>query len=152
MSKASDLRAGRTFGRWLLVGHLGNGGNGEVWKATNGHGQVGAIKFLHKRHLVNPRRYRRFKHQVEALKACNDIGGVLPLWDYRLPDYPDAGLPWFIAPLATQADKALGSNPTIAQVVDARGSFANTLATMDSRGISHRDIKPANLLITSLIG
>jgi Protein kinase domain len=145
MSKATDLRAGRTFGRWLLVARLGNGGNGEVWKATDDNGQVGAIKFLQKRHLANPRRYSRFKHEVKALEACNDIGGVLPLWDYNLPDYPDAGLPWFVAPLANQADKALGMNPTIAEVVDACGCFANTLATMHSRGISHRDIKPANL-------
>jgi hypothetical protein len=86
---------GRQFGGWTVESHIGSGGNGDVYRAVRDL-EPGAIKFPRKESWVG-QRYERFRSEVEAMKRCIDIPGVLPLFDTNCPDVPsDENPPWFV--------------------------------------------------------
>jgi serine/threonine protein kinase len=86
----------------------------------------------------------RFRNEIDFLISQADRSGVLPLLDRHLPD--DQALPsWYVMPLAIPMTQALGALPDLANVVQAMGQIAKTLARLAAEDISHRDIKPDNL-------
>lgn len=122
---------------WIQGRRLGKGGNGEVFQVER-HGVVGALKRLSQRGQL---RVARFRDEVEAMRRCADIPGVLPVLDADL----GSDTPWFVMALATPIEKALAEAKSLRQVVEAVGAIATTLAAMHARGFSHRDVKPDNL-------
>ena len=135
------------YKNWKLIKNLdnGKGGNGLVWKVTNGD-QVAAIKFLQSRHFGNSKRVARFKDEIQTMNDCSDIEGVLPLIDFDIPDTIDFANPiWFVSELAVPLEKILNEETNLEKIVDACHSFSVTLEKLHQRGISHRDIKPDNL-------
>lgn len=134
-------RIGDRVGSWLLHQRLGKGGNGEVFRATNGPTEV-ALKLLH-RHRWNPEGLARFRDELGSLQQCQDLPGVVRLIDSNVPTDPsDAAPPWLamalVAPLSSEGRNLRG-------VVSLIRDVARTLAEMHARGLSHRDIKPSNL-------
>ncbi len=135
-------RGVREVNGWRLGKLLGRGGNGEVFHAVK-EDVVGAMKLLGQRNLT-PAGVARFRDEVEAMRQCADIPGVLPVLDADL-EPPNGTQPWFVMGLARPIDKELSNGATLKKVVEAIGSIASVLQAMHARGISHRDIKPANL-------
>jgi serine/threonine protein kinase len=143
---AKTAKAPRQVGGWTLVEQLGRGGNGTVFKATRG-AMIGAIKVLNERPW-NALRIARFQDEVEAMKRCTDIPGVLPVLDAFIPSLPSRDAPpWFVMGLASPIVVALGDKASLRNVVEAVRDIAHTLGLMHKRGISHRDIKPENLFL-----
>lgn len=123
---------------WSLGKALGKGGNGEVREVTK-NGKSGALKFPH----PNSKKLRliRFKDEVQAMRKCSDITGVLPIYDECL----EGSNPWFIMALATPIRDALKDNTQLGGIVSAMCGIAKVLEDMHARGVTHRDIKPENL-------
>lgn len=123
---------------------IGWGGNGQVWRGRSVDGDV-AIKFLEREGAVAR---QRFAAEVEAMKRCADVDGVLHVLADQQPietGTPDGHLPpWFAMPIAVPAAEVLHT-ASVADVVDAVLAWARTLVVLHERGISHRDIKPPNL-------
>ena len=141
------LAAGQRLGPYEIVGTLGRGGMGEVYRAHDRRlGRDVAIKILPPSVADNPARRARFEREAQALSqlshphicAIYDVGDadglaylVMELVDgesleQRLRLGP---LPWKMAlPWAIQ----------IAAAIDAA----------HRRGIVHRDLKPANVMIS----
>lgn len=133
------------IGGWNVCRALGKGGNGQVYLVKKGDA-VGALKQLSP--TVNrPERIARFHDEVQAMRACADIPGVLPILDADL-DPPPGQRPWFVMDLAEPLEKALSSEPSLPRVVEAVRDIAVVLRNMHARGYSHRDIKPDNLFFT----
>jgi serine/threonine protein kinase len=142
MSK--DNWKGKKFKGWTVHKRLGAGGNGVVHRATR-EDQEGAIKIL-KSDLWTGKGYKRFAHEIEGMRLCEGIPGVIPLLDFNAPEKPsDTDPPWIVMGLAIPLTKALGKKPKLEQVVEACLEIAETLAAMHDVGSSHRDIKPENL-------
>jgi hypothetical protein len=143
----AGIRAGQRYGQWMIVGEepLGTGGNGQVWRAKAGDGQVGAIKVLSAGGGAS-RRYRlgRFSDEIAFLAAHPSTPGILPLLDSHISSNPDE-VPWYVMPIAGPIRAALGSDPDPVVVVGAVAEIAATLASLADEGVAHRDIKPENL-------
>lgn len=134
-------KKGSTFGRWTLVRSLDQ--RRHVWEARSDEGEQGAIKFLRER---GRNFQQRFRDEIRGMRACQDIGGVLPLLDENLPEQPTEDDPiWMVSALAEPLDKKFEALD-LPGAVELCLSLANTLSAMkNAHGISHRDIKPANI-------
>jgi serine/threonine protein kinase len=140
----TKFMTGGQFNGWTVESYIASGGNGDVYRASRAT-QTGAIKFLQER-LWTGARYERFRSEVEAMRRCSDVPGVLPLFDVSCPDAPNAeNPPWFVMCLAEPLQGALGTGATLRDVISACADIAETLAAIHERGFSHRDIKPGNL-------
>ena len=134
------MSAHANLGKWTIGERLGRGGNGLVHLARSGS-ITGAIKLLAK-----PDRVARFRDEVEGMRRLSNVEGVLPVLDSHVPDRPTKSEPaWFVMPLATPLQDALGPEPELVTVIEAVREIASVLAVVHSRGFSHRDIKPDNL-------
>jgi serine/threonine protein kinase len=129
---------------WALKTLLGQGGNGEVWRAEQ-DGQTAALKLLN---VQNPKHaaYKRFRSEAEFHRGY-EHAGVLPLIDASVPErLPKGRFAWLAMPEANVAGEALDGAPLVT-VVEAVASFAETLADLGTMGVSHRDVKPDNLFL-----
>lgn len=126
------LTAGDKLGPYEILGPLGSGGMGEVWKARDTRlNRLVAIKTSQSRFS------ERFEHEAHAIAALNhphichlyDVGP-----DYLVMEYIE-GQP-LRGPLPVPQALKFG-----AQICDA-------LDAAHKKGITHRDLKPANILVT----
>ncbi len=143
--KKGSFRTGQAFGQWKLVKRIGMGGNGEVWSAQknkNNENNIYAIKLLKK---IQTKSYLRFIDEINILLQIKDIGGILPIIDYYLPQKKIRNvIPWYVMHLAIQIDNYL-KKEIPEKIIEATISYAKTLKKLHHRNIFHRDIKPANL-------
>ena len=100
---------------------LGGGGNGDVFRAEK-DGRVGALKLLkiNLKKLKSPgiqKRVDRFRDEVEALKNCADIPGVIPVFEADTAPRPNQR-PWLVMGLAIPLAEQLGKSPSLRDVFD----------------------------------
>ena len=139
--------AGDRIGRFELLGCLGIGGMGEVYRAHDPHLQRDvAIKLLPAAFSRDPDRQRRFEQEARATGSLNHPN-ILAVHDVGVHE----GATWIVAELL--------EGETLRQRMDARPlpprtaidyaiQIANGLAAAHEHDIAHRDIKPANLFVT----
>jgi eukaryotic-like serine/threonine-protein kinase len=141
-----SLSEGTSLGPYSIVSPLGEGGMGEVYRATDSRlkRQV-AIKILPSGVAADPDRLARFQREAEVLASLNhphiasvygleDAGGVKALV-MELVEGP------------TLADRiAQGPLPPDEALPIAR-QIAVALGAAHERGIIHRDLKPANIKV-----
>ena len=134
-------------GRYRVIGLLGRGGMGEVYRATDlTLGQSVALKFLPDEAAGNERLLERFHNEVRIARQVShanvcrvyDIGEAdgLPFMSMEYVDGEDlAGLLQRIGRLSN--DKAL----------EIARKLCAGLAAAHERGIIHRDLKPQNIML-----
>jgi len=141
-----SLTPGTRLGVYDITAHIGEGGMGQVYRATDTKlkRQV-AIKILPPALAANPDRLARFQREAEVLASLNHphIAGIYGLEEsdgvfalvMELVDGED--LSQRIARGAIPIDEAL---PIAKQIADA-------LEAAHEQGIIHRDLKPANIKV-----
>ncbi|MGK2851110.1 MAG: protein kinase domain-containing protein [Candidatus Limnocylindrales bacterium] len=140
------MTEGRSIGPWEISEKLGEGGNADVFRATDAQGREVALKVIH---AVKAQKepYRRFIREIEVLRRLKDAKGILPLIDAYLPEAPSKDdRPWLAMPVAIPIADALRGQPLEA-VVEAVAAIAAALAWLHEQDLGHRDIKPGNLYI-----
>ena len=134
-------------GRYRIVGLLGAGGMGEVYRADDLKlGQTVALKFLPERLADDPKRLEyfhnevRFARQVSHPNVCRvyDIGEV-DGQQFLSMEYVDG------EDLATLI-RRIGRLPPDKGIQIARQLSAGLAAAHD-KGVLHRDLKPANVML-----
>jgi len=134
-------------GRYRIIGLLGRGGMGEVYRATDlTLGQSVALKFLPEEASRNPRLLERFHGEVRVARLVShpnvcrvyDIGEVegMPYISMEYVDGED------LATLLTR----IGRLPADKALETAR-KLCSGLAAAHDRGVIHRDLKPQNIMI-----
>src|SRR5579871_163695 len=134
-------------GRYRVIGLLGRGGMGEVYRATDlTLGQSVALKFLPEEASRNPRLLERFHGEVRVARLVShpnvcrvyDIGEIagMPFISMEYVDSED------LADLLTR----IGRLPADKALETARKLCAGLSAAHD-RGVIHRDLKPQNIMI-----
>ncbi|MBL8609243.1 MAG: protein kinase [Myxococcales bacterium] len=146
------LPFGGRIGRYTLVGRIGKGGMGVVYKARDEtlHRDV-ALKMVPIGEDLEPmthsERVARFLREARAVAALRHPG-IVELHDVGEHE----GIPYAVLELvagATLRDMTdAGARPPLAQKLRYLLEIANILDFAHARGFLHRDIKPENVMIT----
>ncbi len=138
------LAAGTRIGSYEIVGSLGAGGMGEVYRAKDpALGREVAIKVLPDAFANDSDRLARFEREAKALAALNhpNIAQV-----YGFEKSP-AALVMELLEGRTLRD-VLSEGPLPARkAIDAGAQLARGLAAAHDRGLIHRDLKPENVFV-----
>ena len=141
------LNSGTKLGPYEVIGLVGAGGMGEVYRARDARlGREVAIKILSESFSRDPERLRRFEQEARAVAALNHPN-ILGLYDIGSQD----GNPYLVSELleGQSLREILKSGPVSSRKAgDYAVQIASGLAAAHEKGIVHRDLKPENLFIT----
>ena len=145
-----DSLIGRKLdGRYEVLGRLGEGGVGVVYRARQVHlGREVAIKVLHQDAAAIPEWRRRFEREAQALSALAHPN-VVPVTDSGI----DSGVPFLVMELLqgkTLADLLKEGPLPLWRALDIARQLLRGLAFAHGKGIVHRDLKPANVFLQEL--
>lgn len=127
------------FGRFLLLGRLGAGGAGEVWKAWQRDlGRLVALKMLIGRSERELERFRREARAAGALAHPN-IAAIYEVGEA-------GGQPYLAMQLVAGQDLSHVKLPLSKAIALARDA-SEAVHYAHQKGIVHRDLKPQNLMI-----
>jgi serine/threonine protein kinase len=142
------LRAGERLGPYEILGGLGAGGMGEVYRARDGRlGRFVAIKVLPSTFSADPSRRHRFEHEARAAGQLNHPN-VLVVYD--VGDHE--GAPYLVTELLegeTLRERLQAGALAVRKAADCALQVARGLAAAHDKGIVHRDLKPENLFLTN---
>jgi hypothetical protein len=141
------LRAGERLGPYEILGGLGAGGMGEVYRARDTRlGRSVAVKVLRSDAACDPDRLRRLEQEARAAGSLSHPN-VLVLYDVGT----HAGSPYLVTELLegeTLRQRLDGGALAVRKAVDYGLQVARGLAAAHEHGVVHRDLKPENLFLT----
>jgi TolB-like protein len=140
------LDIGTRIGPYLVTGHLGSGGMGEVYRARDtALDRDVAIKALPPNVLGDRARLSRFEREARLLASLNhpNIATLHGLQQY-------GGEPCLVMELVegVSLEELIRSGPLVLQeAVRIGGQIAEALEAAHEKGIVHRDLKPSNVMV-----
>jgi serine/threonine protein kinase/Tol biopolymer transport system component len=143
-----SLASGTRLGPYEITSKLGEGGMGEVYRATDSRlGREVAIKVLPESVAQDPERLARFEREAKILASLNhnniatihgiEEGGSALALVMELVEGP------------TLADRLAQGPMPLDEALPVARQIAEGLEYAHERGIIHRDLKPANIKLTS---
>jgi TolB-like protein/Flp pilus assembly protein TadD len=141
------LAAGTKLGSYQIVGPLGSGGMGEVYRARDSKLERDvAIKVLPQTVANDPDALARFEREAKAVAALSHPN-ILAIHDFGTQD----GTTYAVTELLegeTLRGRLDGAAVIQRQAIDWALQIAKGLSAAHSRGVVHRDLKPENVFVT----
>ena len=142
-----SLVAGQSLGPYAIIGPLGSGGMGEVYRArdTRLHRDV-AIKIVPRSLAEKPQALARFERESRAIAALSHPN-ILTIYDVGQSD----GHPYAVMELLdgdTLGTRIAHGPLPVRKAVDIAAQMARGLAAAHDKHIAHRDLKPENVFLT----
>jgi serine/threonine protein kinase/tetratricopeptide (TPR) repeat protein len=144
------LSSGDRLGRYEILGPLGAGGMGEVYRAHDGRlDRDVAIKVLPQEVASDPDRLQRFEREAKAVAALSHPN-ILEIFDFDTQGDVSYSVTELLEGETLQEilHKERGSLPW-QRVQDIGAAVANGLSAAHEKGVVHRDIKPSNMFMCS---
>src|SRR5688572_22685743 len=144
-----SLAQGARVGPYEVVGKLGAGGMGEVYRARDARlDRDVAIKLLPELFAQDPERLARFEREAKTLAALNhpNIAAI-----YGIEEDPGAGGRYLRALILelvegpTLADRIAAGPLRLDEALPIARQIAEALDAAHEKGVVHRDLKPANI-------
>lgn len=136
---------GKKYGPYEILGHLGGGGMGFVYRAWDArlHREV-AIKLLHSEYTM-PGMRERFLREARAASALNHPN-ICTIFDIGEQN----GEPYLVMELLegqTLKDVIDHRTMQLDEILCCAREVAEALGAAHAKGVIHRDIKPANIFL-----
>jgi serine/threonine protein kinase len=136
------------FGRYQLLGLIGEGGTGQVFKARDtAILQDVAIKVLPTELTSQPGYREQFRREAHAAAQLTE-SHIIPIFD----TFEEDGRLFLVMPIIDGIDLASllhrdgpMSPPRAVRMIE---QLAGALDAAHAQGLVHRDVKPSNVLIT----
>ena len=139
---------GKTLSHYEIVGQLGAGGMGVVYRARDTLLQRDvALKVLPADAMADESRQRRFLQEARAASALNHPH-IVTIYDVIHEDGVYAIVMELIEGTSLEALIERGPVPVQRALAIAR-QIADALGVAHAAGIVHRDLKPANVIVTT---
>jgi serine/threonine-protein kinase len=138
---------GTQLAHYKITGHIGTGGMGEVYQATDSKlGRSVAIKLLPEEFTHDPDRSARFEREARVLASLNhpNIAAIYGIEESGRRKFSVMEL----VGGETLEQKIKRGEVPIDVALDIMKEIAHGLEAAHERGIIHRDLKPANVKIT----
>ena len=139
--------SGTKLGPYEILGQLGAGGMGEVYRARDTRlGREVALKVLPESFARDADRLRRFEQEARSVAALNhpNLLAIHDIGEYN-------GSPFIVSELLEGRSLRSELNegpPASRKVTDYAAQIAQGLAAAHEKNIVHRDLKPDNIFIT----
>lgn len=144
----ASLSVGARVGRFEIVGPVGAGGMGDVYRARDPQlGRDVAIKILPAPFSTDRERQKRFEREARAAASLNHPN-VVAVYDAGVDD----GIAFIVTELldGSTLRQCLNRQPlSPGAAIEYAIQIASGLAAGHERGIVHRDVKPDNLFVTT---
>jgi len=139
---------GKTLSNFQVTDKLGEGGMGEVYRATDTKlGREVAIKVLPESMIEEPERLARFEREAKVLAAL-DHSSIAAIYGLEEVD----GRQLLIMQLAegeTLQERIARGPVPLEQALPIALQIAEAMEAAHEKGIIHRDLKPANVKVTA---
>ena len=142
------LSSGTKLGPYEIVGPLGAGGMGEVYRAHDTRlDRTVAIKILPPQVATDPVRKQRFEREAKAISSLNHPN-ICTLHDIGSQDGVDYLVMECVEGETLAKRLAKGAMP-LEQVLKYGAQIADALDKAHRAWIVHRDLKPENIMLTA---
>ena len=142
-----EIEPGTRVGRYELHVLIGEGGMGQVYRATDPTlGRDVAIKILPSELATAAERLYRFEQEARSASALNHPN-ILAIYDVGTHD----GAPYIVSELLegeTLRERLRSGSIPLKKAIDYAVQIVKGLSAAHAKGIIHRDLKPENLFIT----
>jgi eukaryotic-like serine/threonine-protein kinase len=139
-----SLAIGTTIAHYRVLGQLGSGGMGDVYRAHDSKlNRDVAIKVLRGQWTTDEDRLVRFRREAQLLASLNhpNIGQI-----YGLEEFDGTcALVMELVDGPTLADQIVGHPLPLVEALQIASKIAEALETAHHQGIIHRDLKPSNI-------
>src|SRR5262245_24729537 len=141
------LSPGTRLGTYEILGSLGAGGMGEVYRARDQRlGREVAVKVLPEAVASSPDWLARFEREARTVAGLNHPN-IITLFSVE----DEAGIRFLTMELIegqTLKDLITPGGLPLARILELAIPMADALAVAHDRGVVHRDLKPGNVMVT----
>ena len=147
LSSETTFAANEQLGQYRIIGLLGAGGMGEVFRARDSKlNRDVALKVLPAIYELDPDRLARFRREAQALAALNHPH-IAAIYGIEESKHRQALVLELVEGVTLANRIAEGPLPPAEALRIAR-QIADALQAAHAKGITHRDLKPANIKVT----
>jgi eukaryotic-like serine/threonine-protein kinase len=141
------LSAGKKLGPYEVIGPLGAGGMGEVYRAKDTRlDRTVALKVLPTHLSADPEARQRFDREARSISSLSHPN-ICHLYDVGHQDGADYLVMEYLEG-ETLASRVLKGPLSTEQVLKIGGEICDGLQKAHKTGVVHRDLKPANIMLT----